>query len=239
MHGLKISARSARDRISLSEIKLVVCDIAGTTVRDSGQVVTAFADTLRKYGLEFTADQLSRVRGSSKRQALLKFIPAGPNRDRFAEEVYVSFRDRLAHIYKTDGIEPIDGAEDVIRELRARGVSVALNTGFDREITDLLLRSLKWEDLVDAVVCGDDVLQGRPAPDLIVHAMELTRTINANDVMNVGDTVVDLEAGHNARVGLNVGVLSGAHDRETLEQAPHTHILPSIAMLPMLLSGCR
>lgn len=228
-----------RDRASLSEIKLVVCDIAGTTVRDTGQVVTAFADTLRRYELEFTSDQLSRLRGSSKRQALLEFIPAGPNRDQFAEEVYVSFRDRLAHIYKTNGIEPIDGAEQVIRELRAKRVSVALNTGFDREITELLLRSLNWEDLVDAVVCGDDVSQGRPAPYLIFHAMELTRTINPNEVMNVGDTVMDLEAGYNARVRLNVGVLSGAHDRETLEQAPHTHILPSIAMLPMLLDQLR
>jgi phosphonatase-like hydrolase len=233
---LKIFALIARDRTALSEIKLVVCDIAGTTVRDSGQVVTAFSDTLLKFELEFTADQLRRLRGSSKRQALLEFIPAGPDRYRFAEEVYASFRDRLAHIYKTDGIEPVDGAEQVFRELRAKGVSVALNTGFDREISDLLLRSLNWnEDTVDAVVCGDDVSQGRPAPYLIFHAMELTRTINPNDVVNVGDTVMDLEAGYNARARLNVGVLSGAHDRETLEQAPHTHILSSIARLPPLL----
>ena len=225
-----------KDRSSLSEIKLVVCDIAGTTVCDSGQVVTAFADTLRKYELEFTADQLRRVRGSSKRQAVLEFIPAGPDRDLFAEEVYVSFRDRLAQIYETDGIEPIDGAEQVIRELRAKGVSVALNTGFDREITDLLLRSLNWDEgIVDAVVCADDVSQGRPAPYLIFRAMELTGTINPNYVVNVGDTKMDLEAGYNARVRLNVGVLSGAHDRETLEQAPHTHILSSIAKLPTLL----
>ena len=220
----------------MSEIKLVVCDIAGTTVRDSGQVVNAFADTLRKYELEFSADQLRRLRGSSKRQALLEFIPAGPDRNRFAEEVYISFRDRLAHTYETDGVEPIDGAEQVIRELRAKGVSVALNTGFDREITDLLLRSLNWDEgTVDAVVCGDDVLQGRPAPYMIFRAMELTRTINPNDVVNVGDTVMDLEAGYHAGVRLNVGVLSGAHDRETLEQASHTHLLPSIAMLPTLL----
>jgi phosphoglycolate phosphatase-like HAD superfamily hydrolase len=83
------------------------------------------------------------------------------------------------------------------------------------------------------------VLQGRPAPFLIFHAMELTRTINSNYVVNVGDTVVDLEAGNNAGVRLNVGVLSGAHDRETLEQAPHTHLLPSIAMLPTLLDQLR
>ena len=220
----------------LSEIKLVVCDIAGTTVRDAGQVVSAFADTLRKYELEFSVDQLSRLRGSSKRQALLEFIPSGPDRNRFAEEVYASFRDRLAYLYKADGVEPVDGAEQVIRELRAKRISVALNTGFDREITDLLLRSQNWDkETVDAVVCGDDVLQGRPAPYLIFHAMELTRTINPDYVVNVGDTVMDLEAGCNARVRLNVGVLSGAHDRVTLEQAPHTHILPSIAMLPTLL----
>ena len=155
----------------MSEIKLVVCDIAGTTVRDTGQVVTAFADTLLKYELDFTPAQLSRLRGSSKRQALLEFIPAGPDRYQLAEEVYVSFRDRLAQIYETDGVEPVDGAEQVFQELRARQISVALNTGFDREITDLLLRSLNWERAVDAVVCGDDVLQGRPAPFLIFHAM--------------------------------------------------------------------
>ena len=223
----------------MSDIKLVVCDIAGTTVRDTGQVVTAFADTLLKYELDFTAAQLSRLRGSSKRQALLEFIPPGPDRYQLAEEVYVSFRDRLAHIYKTDGVEPVDGAEQVIRELRTKQISVALNTGFDREITDLLLRSLNWEGIVDAVVCGDDVSQGRPAPYLIFHAMELTRTINPSYVVNVGDTVVDLEAGHNARVRVNVGVLSGAHDRETLEQAPHTHLLPSIATLPTLLDQLR
>ena len=220
----------------MSEIKLVVCDIAGTTVRDTGQVVTAFADTLRKYELEFSEDQLSRVRGSSKRQALLEFIPDGPDRNQFAEEVYVSFRERLAHLYTTNGVEPVEGAEQVFRELRAKRVGIALNTGFDREITDLLLRSLNWDKgIVDAVVCGDDVLQGRPAPYLIFHAMELTRTINPNYVVNVGDTVMDLEAGFNARVGLNIGVLSGAHDRETLEHVPHTHILPSIAVLPTLL----
>jgi hypothetical protein len=32
-----------------------------------------------------------------------------------------------------------------------------------------------------------------------------------------------------------IGVLSGAHDVETLGRSPHTHLLPSIADLPRLL----
>jgi phosphoglycolate phosphatase-like HAD superfamily hydrolase len=81
------------------------------------------------------------------------------------------------------------------------------------------------------VVCGDDVTQGRPAPYLIFRAMEATGASSVHSVANVGDTTLDLQAGHNAGVRWNVGVLSGAHDRQALERAPHTHLLLSVAEL--------
>jgi phosphoglycolate phosphatase-like HAD superfamily hydrolase len=68
--------------------------------------------------------------------------------------------------------------------------------------------------------------------------MEATGTISIHRVVSVGDTVLDLHAGHNAGVRYNIGVLSGAHGREELEAAPHTHLLPSVADLPGLLEGC-
>jgi len=40
-----------------------------------------------------------------------------------------------------------------------------------------------------------------------------------------------LAAGARAGVGWNVGVLSGAHGREALELAPHTHLVESVADL--------
>jgi phosphonatase-like hydrolase len=220
----------------VSQIKLAVLDMAGTTVSDNGEVFSAFVETLNQHGLEFTREEVYRVRGASKRQAILNFIPEGPNRKQQADEVYFSFRDHLAHLYETNGVTPLEGAEEVFQKLRAAGISVVLNTGFDREITRLLLQALKWENgTVDAIVCGDDVIRGRPAPYLIFHAMELTGTDSAANVVNVGDTAIDLEAGMNAGVSLNIGVLSGAHDRQLLESAPHTHILPSIAHLPTVL----
>lgn len=216
----------------MDEVKLVVFDLAGTTVRDRGQVTDAFTAALALHGIAVTPEQLSKVRGSSKREAVLRFIPAGPQRERRAELVYASFRQHLTHSYSS-GIEPVDGAAEIFRWLRTRGVRVALNTGFDLDITELLLRALDWKAgvAVDAVVCGDDVRQGRPAPYLIFRAMELTGTMSVHSVANVGDTVLDLEAGHNAGVRWNMGVLSGAHDRHLLESVPHTHILRSITEL--------
>ena len=80
----------------------------------------------------------------------------------------------------------------------------------------MLLGRLGWaEGIVDAVVCGDDVTRGRPAPYLIFRAMEATGASSVHKVASVGDTTLDLQAGYNAGVRWNVGVLSGAHDRQS------------------------
>jgi phosphonatase-like hydrolase len=115
---------------------------------------------------------------------------------------------------------------------------VALNTGFDRDTARLLLDALGWTTgKVDAIVCGDEVPRGRPAPYMIFRCMEAAGATSVRRVANVGDTTLDLRAGHNAGVALNIGVLSGAHGCELLAAEPHTHLLASVADLPALLAG--
>ena len=219
----------------MQDLELVVFDLAGTTVEDRGEVPSAFTAALAEHDITVTPEQVNAVRGSSKRQALLHFIPSGPGQTRLAEEVYVSFRAHLAQRYAAEGVRPVRGAASAFRLLREHNVRVALNTGFDRETTGLLLGALGWDDgIVDAVVCGDDVTQGRPAPFMIFRAMEVTGASSVHRVANVGDTTLDLYAGFNAGVRWNIGVLSGAHDRQSLEGAPHTHLLPSVAEVTRL-----
>src|SRR5205085_1989531 len=117
--------------------------------------------------------------------------------------------------------EPVPGAMEAFAWLKAHDIRLALNTGFDRDITEILLDALGWRSLADTVICGDDVPQGRPAPYMIFRAMEATSTIDVRHVLNIGDTVSDLQAAHNAGVAVSVGVLSGAHTREQLEREPH------------------
>jgi phosphonatase-like hydrolase len=213
---------------------LVVFDLAGTTVEDAGQVPAAFAEALLEQGIRVTPDQVRAVRGSSKREALASFIPEGAQRPERLDAAYASFRARLAGKYAACA-RAVPGAAEAISVLRLRGVRVALSTGFDRDTTALLLDSLDWSrGFVDAVVCGDDVPAGRPAPYLIYRAMELTGTHAVRTVASVGDTTLDLEAGFNAAVGWNIGVLSGAHDRPAMAAAPHTHLVSSVADLSVV-----
>jgi phosphonatase-like hydrolase len=224
----------------MQETKLVVFDLAGTVIEDAGQVPAAFTAALRNYGIEITSDSIREVRGASKREVIQRFVERQPGVSKAdvlarTEEIYNSFRGTLAGMYEKDGVREIAGATEVFTWLQKRGVRVALNTGFDRTITNLLLNSMKWDgNLINAVVCVDDVAQGRPAPYLIFRAMEISAVTSVHQVANVGDTALDLQAGQNAGVRYNLGVLSGAHTKEQLEREPHTHLLSSVAMLPAL-----
>jgi len=209
---------------------LVIFDMAGTTVEDRGQVPSAFAATLAANGVTLSPDEITRVRGASKRQAIRNLLP--PAEADQADRVYGEFRRTLADVYTRGGVRAIPGAAEVIRDLKAQKIKVALTTGFDRDIATLLLTSIGWtRHTIDVLVCGDDVSNGRPAPDMILLAMELTAVDDPATVANVGDTALDLQSGARAGVKWNVGVLSGAHGRETLERAPHTDIIGSVAEL--------
>ena len=209
---------------------LVIFDMAGTTIADHGQVPTAFAATLAANNIPVTADEITRVRGASKRQAIRSLL--APAQADHAERIYAEFRTNLTAAYRNGGARCVPGADTTIQRLREAGIKVALTTGFDRDIATSLLAAIGWtRDDVDAVVCGDEVPRGRPAPDLIFVAMKLTMVEDLSRVANVGDTIIDLESGARAGVRWNIGVLSGAHSREALERAPHTEIIESVAEL--------
>jgi phosphoglycolate phosphatase-like HAD superfamily hydrolase len=66
---------------------------------------------------------------------------------------------------------------------------------------------------------------------MIIGAMDRLGVADAGAVAVVGDTTSDLEAGTNAGARAVIGVLSGAHDRATLEGAPHTDLINDVTEL--------
>src|SRR5467141_3565244 len=133
----------------MQETKLVVFDIAGTVIEDAGQVPAAFTTALRNHGIEVTSDSLREMRGASKREVIQRFVERQPGNSKAdvlarTEEIYNSFRSTLAEMFEKDGVREIAGATETFAWLQQRGVRVALNTGFDRTITDLLLNSMQW-----------------------------------------------------------------------------------------------
>jgi phosphonatase-like hydrolase len=217
--------------------QLVAFDLTGTTVHDDGQIAGAFRTALAAHDILLDDAALDRLRGRRKRDTIAALLP--PSRSRWAlqDAIYRAFGDALQRAFVTRPPREIDGARRTFETLHADGMKVAITTGLDREVTYRIVEALGWTDhVLDTIVCGDDVVHGRPAPDLIITAMTRCRVRHTAAVMSVGDTVADLEAGAAARAGWNVGVLTGAHGRERLSAAPHTHLLASVALVPAVLT---
>jgi phosphonatase-like hydrolase len=224
-------------------LDLVVFDIAGTIIQDTGQVINAFTAAFRKHAIQVTEAEVRTLHGASKREVFKRYIerqfgPEHPENTGRIDCAYGDFRTILETTYATEGVQAIAGAESTFGWLRDHDIKIGLNSGFYRKVTEIILRAVGWsEGVIDVVICGDEVPRGRPAPFMIFRAMEATGVIDVRRVMVVGDTPLDLLAGANAGVRGVVGVLSGSHGIEGLGRVEHTHIISSVAELPGLLES--
>ncbi len=228
----------------MAAIQLLVCDMAGTTLHDGDAVLKAFVAALAAEEIRVPPARINAVMGLAKKVAvreLLAELGRGVD-ERLVDRLHGDFVARMSEFYRTDpGIREIPGAGAAIAAVRKRGVKVALNTGFSRNIVEVILPRLGWTvpETVDAVVASDEVKLGRPHPEMIQTLMDQFGIADSNSVAKVGDTVADLEEGFNAGCRFNIAVLTGALTREEIATLPHTHVLDSIAGLAELLEAAE
>src|SRR5260221_7403304 len=136
------------------------------------------------------------------------------------------FAAGLGALPTDDQVKPLGDVVGLFRRLAVAGVRIAIVTSDDRAATLATLPILGIESFIVGMVCGDDPVANKPAPDALLHlgrelAVPLAR------IMMVGDTVGDLMMGTAAGAGCRLAVLSGAGSAADL--APHADaVLDSI-----------
>ena len=70
---------------------------------------------------------------------------------------------------------------------------------------------------------------------MILLAMKNTGITDAEKVLKVGDSAIDIEEGKNANCGITVGVLTGAQNRAQIQEANPTYIIESLNELRVIL----
>ena len=147
-------------------IRLVVLDMAGTTVRDDDAVNTSLREALAAVAVVSRAE-VNAVMGLPKPIAireLLRLQPGAPITEEVVASVHGDFLARMLRFYRSGpGVEPMPHTLEAFDQLKAAGVRLALDTGFSRPIVDAILTRLGWKDslLLDATVASDEVKHGR------------------------------------------------------------------------------
>lgn len=231
----------------MSKIQLVVFDMAGTTVKDANEVQACFSTAAQATGLTAEPEQINAMMGWSKRLVFetLWQQQIGIDHPDYTKQVdasYAYFCKALENHYRTQPVQPTGGCLEVFAWLKSQGIKIALNTGFYRKVTDIILHRLGWNKGLNADYIGSDQSiihvsvtpseihgdEGRPAPYMIQKAMYKLGVKDPQAVIVLGDTPSDLEAGFNAHCLMSLGMTSGTHTREQLESYPNHGLLDSL-----------
>jgi len=224
------------------DVKLVVFDMAGTTVEDQDFVHLALMEAMSEEQIDVSRNEVNDVMGYPKPVAISRLLRLKKGaeykiRNAYINKIHDLFVDKMVEFYQSDPrVKEKEGTGNIFRLLRQYGIKVAIDTGFNRRIADAIINRLHWHtDLVDASVTSDEVSNGRPYPDMIFKAMELTGVHDVRQVAKVGDTASDLLQGESAGCSYVIGVTTGAFDVATLKTYYHTHLIEKLAQLKSVL----
>lgn len=220
---------------AIQPIRLAVLDMAGTTVDERGSVRKAVLAAIDHVTDGNRTDDFEEIFRRSRGGAKTAMFEALLGNVDLARQAHAQFEIELEQSIRSGNVQPIDGAITTFESLRDRGVKVALTTGFSTTTRGALLDHLGWTDIVDLVLSPEDVGRGRPYPDTVLTAILRLEIDSVAAVAAVGDTTNDLLCGTRAGAAIVAGVLTGAHDRDTLTHAPHTHLIDNITGLTKLI----
>ena len=105
-----------------------------------------------------------------------------------------AYADRL---FETQPVPTKPGVPEVFYALHKMGCRTALVTGTRRHRVDRYLQSLGMEDCFDCLVCGDEVTNGKPAPDAYLLAASRLG-LEPRDCMVVEDARAGILSAKNA-----------------------------------------
>ena len=128
---------------------------------------------------------------------------------------------------------PLTNISALFTTIQSYGAKIAVATSDDRAPTTTLLSAWDIAAMVDALVCADDGVAIKPAPDMVLTVCDRLSISPANCVM-IGDNPADLQMGRAAGVDLTIGVLSGIGNATDL-QTNADMLLSSVEELTVLI----
>lgn len=199
-------------------MKYIIWDLDGTLLDSLQDLADAANYALREHGMaERSLDEVRRFVGNGVGMLIARAVPEGTSTEDTAR-VLQTFKDYYAQ-HCRDNTRPYDGIAETLRQLRARGVRMAVVSNKLQSAVSAL--HAEWfAENIEVAVGEREGVPRKPQPDMIWIAMEalgLSRT-DTDKVTYVGDSEVDVQTARNAGVCC-LSALWGFRSKEILLQA--------------------
>ena len=183
----------------------VLLDVDGTLVASNDAHARSWLEAFEGIGISLRFDQVRRLIGKGGDKLLWEL--AGIGEDSLHGRVLRAHRLEIFRTRYAPDLDPAPGARELVLALRARGLSLVVASSASEEELDLLLTEGAVRDVLLDAVTASDVERSKPDPD-VVQAAVARSGLSADELVLVGDTPYDVEAGRRSGVSV-VGLTCG------------------------------
>jgi HAD superfamily hydrolase (TIGR01549 family) len=203
--------------------KAALLDVDGTLVDTSYHHALAWYRAFREHGIALPVWRIHRHIGMGGDQLVPVLVPGIEQDDH--EAIEETRARRYAELIGE--VQAFDEAHELIEDLRERDIAVVLASSSPQNELDHYLQLLDARELADAWTTNDDVEMTKPAPDLVLAALERA---GGGDAVMVGDTKWDIEGARKAGVE-TVCVMTGGWSRQELLDEGAAAVFESVGEL--------
>jgi phosphoglycolate phosphatase len=210
--------------------KNMIFDFDGTLLDTAPVILATMQGTIAALGLPARTEQECRSTiGLRLEEIPAALFPEQPARSAAFAETYRSlFPQFNAQLLP----QPFEGVSETLALLHARGVRMAIASSRSHESLQHYVTDLCWTDYFSLLVAGDDVREGKPAPEPV---LTITYRLgwSLEETLVVGDAAFDIQMGKSA--GSNAyGVSYGNGTLEELRRAGADRIIDRFEVLASL-----
>jgi HAD superfamily hydrolase (TIGR01549 family) len=197
-------------------MKAFIFDLDGTLVDSNELHVDSWDAAFRRFGKQFSREQLRAQIGKGSDQYLPEFLTSNEIK-RFGKELD-KYRSDLFKKEFLPRVQPFPQVHELFQRIRADGRQIVLATSGKKSETQYYSRLLRIDDLIAGQTTADDADESKPEPDIFTAALGKLDGVTADEAIVIGDTRFDMEAA--SKAGLRaIAVTCGGTDEGTLRGA--------------------
>ncbi|SLK14442.1 HAD family hydrolase [Arthrobacter sp. P2b] len=192
----------------------VLFDVDGTLIDSSYIHTISWWGAFRQHGYDIPMASIHHYVGMGGDRLVDSLLPS--DRDRDADRDIMSSHGAL-YASHWPALRAFDGAKDLLAQCHAGGLAVALASSARKKDLQVMKATLDADAYIDGATSANDAKESKPAPDILVAALEAIG-VEAGNAVFVGDAVWDMKAA--AALGIpSVGVTCGGISATKLRDA--------------------
>lgn len=206
-------------------IRVVLFDFIGTTVFEKNPDIIndCFSEAFADSDIIVDKADIIKNRGKDKRETINEILNLQKKSLYLAERIYSGFQIKLET--NLSNFEENPDLLEILHFLNDNNIKAGIGTGLPDDVFLKIIAYLKWDNsYFDYIGTSTRIGRSRPAPDMIFDMMNTLNLTCPEEILKVGDTIVDIQEGKNARCKTAV-LLSGTQDEQALSEAKPDYIL--------------